>query len=609
MEVFKLFGSILIDNTKANESLKKTDEVAENSGNKMSNTFKKVGAAVIAAFSVQKIKEFSEECMEAYKVQVEAETKLETVMRQRMNSSDDSIQSVKDLTAAQQELGVVGDEVQMAGAQQLATFLNTDSALKTLIPAMNNLAVQQNGVNVSSSSMVSIGNLMGKVMQGSTSALTRVGITFDETQEKVLKYGNEQERAAMLAEVITQNVGKMNEEMAKTDDGKQQQAKNTLGDLQEVIGQRLIPAQTMYYTILAQIATFLVNTLLPVADNAISFLDTLISQFKEHKTLIDVIIGVLDVLTASFIAFKTASTITSVVQSFQEAKLALALFTASQEGATVAQSVLNGTLTLGETLVALLTGKVTLAQLASEAWTGAQTVLNGVLSANPIGLVVAAITGLIAIMVIAYNKCEWFRNMVNSSFNGISNTVGNVTSSIGSKFNSIHQFIDSCVNKFNDMRNKINSIFSSIRISLPHIPMPHFRINPAGWNIGDLIKGRIPSLGVSWYKKAMDDPMLLDGATIFGSANGKLLGGGEAGKEYITGEKGLSNIVSKVIDEKLNSNFEKQTSLLELMIELLRTISQKNTSIVLDDGTLVGKTIDKIDNELYRLQMEGARGL
>lgn len=253
MEVFKLFGSILIDNTAANNSLKKTDEQATSSGNKMVSMFKKIGGAMIAGFSIQKIKEFGAECTEAYKVQAEAEKKLETVMKQRMGASDKSIQSVKDFASAQQKLGVVGDEVQLAGAQQLATFLKTDGALKTLIPAMNNLAVQQNGVNVSSGNMVSLGNLMGKVMNGSTSALTKVGISFSEAEEKVLKYGTEEERAAMLAQVITNNVGNMNEEIAKTDDGKQQQYKNTLGDIKEVIGQKLIPIQTVYYGILAQV--------------------------------------------------------------------------------------------------------------------------------------------------------------------------------------------------------------------------------------------------------------------------------------------------------------------------------------------------------------------
>ena len=75
----------------------------------------------------------------AYQVQLVAETQLDTIMRQRMGATDAMVQSVKDLCSAQQELGVVGDEVQLSGAQQMATFLSEKASLDTLIPAMNNL--------------------------------------------------------------------------------------------------------------------------------------------------------------------------------------------------------------------------------------------------------------------------------------------------------------------------------------------------------------------------------------------------------------------------------------------------------------------------------------
>lgn len=139
---------------------------------------------------------------DAYGVQVEAETKLQTVMQQRMDATAAEIQSIKELAAAQQQLGVIGDEVQLSGAQQIATFLTQKASLDMLIPAMNNLLAQQRGLNATTQDAVSIGNLMGKAMQGQTSALTRVGITFNEAQEKVMKFGTETERAAMLAEII-----------------------------------------------------------------------------------------------------------------------------------------------------------------------------------------------------------------------------------------------------------------------------------------------------------------------------------------------------------------------------------------------------------------------
>ncbi|MFA5424872.1 MAG: hypothetical protein WC374_13540, partial [Phycisphaerae bacterium] len=221
-------------------------KAATGSVNSFGSTLKKIGALMGIAFSVQYIREFAKESIEAYKMQEQAETKLATVMRQRMNATDEQIQSVKDLTAAQQELGVIGDELQIAGAQQLSTFLKETDSVETLIPAMNNLAAQQNGVNATSEDMTNIANLMGKALQGQTGALKRVGISFTDAQAEVLKYGNESERAAMLAEVITDNVGDMNAELAKTDSGKIKQAENAIGDMQEEIGKKLIPIQLQW---------------------------------------------------------------------------------------------------------------------------------------------------------------------------------------------------------------------------------------------------------------------------------------------------------------------------------------------------------------------------
>ena len=207
----------------------------------------RLAGAYVGMQGIRKVIDFSKESIAADNVQIEAETKLGTVMRQRMGANDDMVDSVKSLASAQQNLGVIGDEVQMFGAQQLATFLTSDKALKTLIPAMDNLAAQQNGVNVTTESMVNLGNLMGKVMQGQTSALTRVGITFSAAQEQVLKYGTEEEKAATLAQVITDNVGNMNAVLAETPEGKAQQFKNAWGDVTEVFGQELYPAVMTFY--------------------------------------------------------------------------------------------------------------------------------------------------------------------------------------------------------------------------------------------------------------------------------------------------------------------------------------------------------------------------
>lgn len=189
----------------------------------------------------------------ATNVQVTAETQLNTIMKQRMGATEGQVQSIKDLCSAQQALGIIGDEVALSGAQQMATFLNEKKSLDSLIPAMNNLLAQQGGLNATTNDAVSIGNMMGKAMQGQVDVLQRVGVTFTEAQKKVLQYGTESERAAMLAQVIKDNVGDMNAALAATDAGKQKQLENTLGDLKEELG-GMVQAAAPFVEITAQSA-------------------------------------------------------------------------------------------------------------------------------------------------------------------------------------------------------------------------------------------------------------------------------------------------------------------------------------------------------------------
>ena len=101
------------------------------------------------------------ELTNAYAVQEQNEKRLETVMRERMDASAADIQQMKELASAQQDIGVIGDEVQLAGMQQVSTFLHEKEALEELVPAMNNLIAQQNGLNATQQDAQSIGSTEG----------------------------------------------------------------------------------------------------------------------------------------------------------------------------------------------------------------------------------------------------------------------------------------------------------------------------------------------------------------------------------------------------------------------------------------------------------------
>lgn len=171
-----------------------------------------------------------------YAIQEQAERQLSTVMANTMGATADQVQEIKDLTAAQQQLGIIGDEVQLSGAAQLATFLSNNEALQRLIPAMNDMAVAQDGLRVSQSSVEHVAQLFGKVMQGNTNILKRQGIQLTDTQKRILETGDELDRAAVLADVVEQRFGGMNEQLRQTSPGQMKALNNSLGDLQEKLG-------------------------------------------------------------------------------------------------------------------------------------------------------------------------------------------------------------------------------------------------------------------------------------------------------------------------------------------------------------------------------------
>ena len=138
------------------DDLKRGCEGAKQQLNQVSVSAGKMGDAIKSAFSVAKILAFaaavvkvSKECTQAYTTQFNAEQKLTTAMKANLNATDNQITSIKKLTSAQQELGVVGDEAQLAGVAQLSMYKLQISSIEKLIPAMNDLIVARDGLNAS----------------------------------------------------------------------------------------------------------------------------------------------------------------------------------------------------------------------------------------------------------------------------------------------------------------------------------------------------------------------------------------------------------------------------------------------------------------------------
>lgn len=184
------------------------------------------------------------------------------------------------------------------------------------------------------------------------------------------------------------------------------------------------------------------------------------------------------------------------------------------------------------------------------------------------------------------------QNGVRVGFNFIKSHASSVWNGIK---NAIMSPMSTAANFVKAIINKIKGFFN-FRISWPHIPLPHFNIKPNGWNVGDLLKGKIPSLGIKWYAQAMDNPMILDAPTIFGMSNGQMLGAGEAGAEVVAGRDTLM----KMINQASNNRADEILDALHRIIALLSDEDRLHDIIVkaLNDGSfavmLDGREVGRI---------------
>lgn len=239
---------------------------------------------------------------------------------------------------------------------------------------------------------------------------------------------------------------------------------------------------------------------------------------------------------------------------------------------------------------------------------------------SPITLTIAAIGLLVAAGVWLWQNWDTVKAKASDVWDAISKFVGNMVDSAKQKFNEmvakanqefnnlktaasdiwngITSTISGAINKAKDaVQTAIDKIkgFFNFRVSWPHIPMPHFSISPAGWSVGDLLKGKIPSLGVDFYAKGG----IMTSPTIFGMNGGRPMVGGEAGPEAVLP---LNKNTLGQIGAGIQSATENETGMilgmLETMISILEAILEKDPDIILDGDSIVAKTWKKIQNQI-----------
>lgn len=206
--------------------------------------------------------------------------------------------------------------------------------------------------------------------------------------------------------------------------------------------------------------------------------------------------------------------------------------------------------------------------VASSAWNGIKSVISSV------------VDGIKSKVSSVFNGVK---STVTSIFNGIKSTAASVWNGIK---DAIIKPVEAAKNAVKGIIDKITGFFSGMKLELPKIKLPHFKISGKL----SLSPPSVPHLSIDWYKEGG----ILTKPTVFGMNGSSLMAGGEAGKEAVLPLKGFYDQLEHILSSRMN------TGKMEQYLAVIANNSSKG--IYLEDGTLVGHLLPAIDSRLGQAQ-------
>lgn len=153
--------------------------------------------------------------------------------------------------------------------------------------------------------------------------------------------------------------------------------------------------------------------------------------------------------------------------------------------------------------------------------------------------------------------------------------------------------------KFEEIKNVVKNALDAVKRFFagewptPKIKMPHFKISPPGWSIGDLVKGSIPRLSVNWHAKGA----VLNRPTVINQSGNTIDVAGEAGPEAVTPIETLK----KYVREEVRAN---NADLIKALAEVLGDLGLTMENVInLGDERIYQKVVKLTIKELNRQQI------
>ncbi len=577
MELFKLLGTISIDNTQADEAIDETTNKAKDSEGKQSSAFQKIGGAAIAgakvvagaATAIGGAWIGAIEGTREYRVSM---GKLETAFTTSGHSAETAHLTYSTLNS------VLGDsDVAVEAANHLAKLVDNEKDMNTWTDICTGVfatfgdSLPIEGLTEAANETAKTGQLTGSLAD----ALNWAGVHEEEFQKKLDACTTEQERQKLITDTLNKVYGEAAESYKKNNKEliQAEKANQKLKDAMAQLGAVGEPILTAIKTKIAD----MVAQAVPKLESMISKVKDMIKWFKQNKTTIH----------------------------------------------NWAAGIIAATVAIGSFILIMKWGAImTAAANALKKVRAAFVLLNAAMRANPIGLVISLIAGLVAAFVYLWNNNKSFRQFWISMWDRIKSATSTAVSWIKSKFNSLKDAVSKVRSSFNSIKNaitdrmdearaKVKGVVDKIKGFFPlkvgkifsNLKIPKISVSGGKAPFGIAGKGKLPSFNVKWNAQGA----VFDSPTIFATQQG-FQGVGEAGKEAVAPISTLQAYISDSVNSRNNEIIQAFEMQISRLISFMQDYFPADYKILLDTGILAGELTPKINSKLADTYRHNKRG-